>query len=90
VDELPSQERDPLLGSFITVLDRSSLLAAIDVATGAFLDELRRGGPELGDRLAPPLLAFVQASSDSDEKAAADRRGRAEPGSDRTSTSIRR
>jgi predicted nucleotidyltransferase len=69
VDELPSQERDPLLGSLVAELDRSSLLTAIDVATRAFLDELRRGDPELADRLDPPLLAFVQASRDSEETA---------------------
>ena len=70
VDELPGQERDPLLGSLVAELDRSSLLTAVDVATRAFLDELRRGDPELADRLAPPLLAFVQASRDSDEETA--------------------
>jgi hypothetical protein len=64
VDELPDQERDPLLGSLIAELDRRSLLAAIQVASQAFLDELRRGDRELADRLGPPLLAFVQASID--------------------------
>ena len=70
VDELHSRERDPLLGSLIAELDRSSLLAAIETATRAFLDELHRGDRELADRLAPPLLAFVQASRDSEEKLA--------------------
>ena len=68
VDELPTGERDPLLGSLITELDRRSLLAAIETATRVFLDELHRGDRELADRLAPPLLAFVQASVDAGEK----------------------
>lgn len=59
VDELPGRERDGLLGSLVADLDRSSLLAAIEVATRALLDELRRGDRELADRLGPPLLAFV-------------------------------
>ncbi len=69
VDDLPRAERDPLLASLIDKLDRHVLLAAIQAATEAFLDELRRGDRELADRLAPPLLAYVQASRDSPEKA---------------------
>jgi hypothetical protein len=62
VDDLPDGERDPLLASLIDDLDRDALLAAIAVATQAFLDELRRGDRELAERLTSPLLAFVQAS----------------------------
>lgn len=64
VDELPPGDRDPLLTSLITDLERASLLGAIEVATRAFLQELRRGDPTLADRLAPPLLTFVHASRD--------------------------
>jgi predicted nucleotidyltransferase len=69
VDDLPDHERDPLLASLIDELDRNVLLAAIEVATQAFLDELHRGDPELAERLASPLLAFVQASKQSPESA---------------------
>jgi predicted nucleotidyltransferase len=62
VDDLPATDRDPLLGSLVSDLERTTLLPAISVATRAFLDELRRGDPGLADRLAPPLLAFLQAS----------------------------
>lgn len=62
VDELPSAERDPLLATLVGDLDRSSLIRAIDLATRAFLDELRRGDPALAARLTPPLSTFVQAS----------------------------
>jgi hypothetical protein len=36
-DELPAPERDPLLASLVTDLERASSLAAIEVATPAFL-----------------------------------------------------
>lgn len=62
VDELPPNERDPLLATLVSDLERASLLYAIEVAARAFLDELRRGDPTLADRLAPPVLAFAQAS----------------------------
>jgi hypothetical protein len=61
VDDLPRNERDPLLASLVTDLDRASLLGAIEIATRAFLDELQRGDPSLADRLAQPLSAFVRA-----------------------------
>jgi hypothetical protein len=64
VDELPANERDPLLATLVTDLDRASLLGAIDVATRAFLDELQRGDPSLADRLSQPLTSFVRASID--------------------------
>ena len=62
VDSLPSGDRDPLLPSLVVSLDRDSLLGAIEVATRAFLAELRRGDHELAGRLEPPLLEFVGAS----------------------------
>ena len=62
VDELPAPERDPLLASLVSALEPVPLLRAIEVATHAFLDELRRGDQPLADRLAPPLLTFVEAS----------------------------
>lgn len=61
VDELPWHERDPLLASLIGDLNPASLIKAIDVATQAFLVELRRGDTALAARLTPPLSAFVQA-----------------------------
>jgi hypothetical protein len=70
VDDLPTDERAPLLASLVNELDRAVLLAAIQVATEAFLDELRRGDRELADRLATPLLAYVRASSESADNAA--------------------
>ena len=62
VDELPAPERDPLLASLVNELEPVSLLRAIEVATRAFLDELRGGDPGLADRLELPLLTFVEAS----------------------------
>ena len=62
VDELPAPERDPLLASLVGALEPAPLLRAIEVATRAFLDELRRGDPVLADSLEPPLLTFVEAS----------------------------
>lgn len=64
VDDLPADERDPLLATLVTELDRASLLRAIDLATRAFLDELERGDPSLAQRLSEPLSAFVRASID--------------------------
>lgn len=64
VDELPSGERNPLLASLVTDLERAALMGAIEVATRAFLDELRRGDPALADRLSEPLLLFVHGSQD--------------------------
>ena len=51
-----------MLATLVGHLDRSSLIKAIDVATRAFLDELRRGDPELAARLTTPLSTFVQDS----------------------------
>jgi hypothetical protein len=62
VDRLPAGDRDPLLGSLVTNLDRDSLLAAIEVATRSFLAELRHGDQELAARLEGPLMAVVLAS----------------------------
>jgi hypothetical protein len=62
VDDLPAAERDPLLASLVSALEPAPLLQAIEVATHAFLDELRRGDPELADRLEGPLLTVVEAS----------------------------
>ncbi|MDQ3689360.1 MAG: hypothetical protein M3406_04865 [Chloroflexota bacterium] len=64
VDALPPGERDALLASLVTDLEREPLLAAIEVAARAFLDELRRGDPALADRLAEPLMLFVHGSQD--------------------------
>jgi len=61
-DELPAKERDPLLASLVADLSTSSLVAAVEVATRAFLDELRRGDRELADRLSEPLRDYVEAT----------------------------
>lgn len=55
-DDMPADEVDSLTRTLITSLDRDTLLAAIDLATRAFLTELRRHDPALSDRLAEPLL----------------------------------
>ncbi|MBA2264228.1 MAG: hypothetical protein H0W10_06180 [Chloroflexi bacterium] len=64
VDELPAEERDPMLASLVTDLERAPLMVGIEVAARAFLDELRRGDPALADRLAGPLLLFVHGSQE--------------------------
>jgi predicted nucleotidyltransferase len=61
VDDLPAVERDPLLASLVSDLDRKSLFNALDVATRAFLVELRRGDPALADRLGEPLLTLMMS-----------------------------
>jgi predicted nucleotidyltransferase len=60
VDDLPIEELIPLEDTLVASLDPESLLAAIEVATRAFLVELRRGEPTLCDRLEGPLLEFVR------------------------------
>jgi len=62
VDELPADERDPLLGSLTGDLDRATLLRALDVATRAFVAELRRGDAGLADRLSEPLTTLLTSS----------------------------
>lgn len=62
VDELPAEEVQPLSKTLVADLERNTLLTAIDLATRAFLDELRRGSPDLADRLSDPLLTVVRAS----------------------------
>jgi predicted nucleotidyltransferase len=59
-DDLPIEELKPLEDSLVASLDPESLRAAIEVATRAFLAELRRGEPALCDRLEGPLLEFVR------------------------------
>lgn len=63
-DELPAEERDPLLTSLVVDLSTSSLSAALQVATRAFLDELRRGDPDLAEKLNMPLRGYVEATRD--------------------------
>jgi predicted nucleotidyltransferase len=59
VDDLPPEERVPLEASLVSSLDPDGLLDALDVATRGFLAELRRGDPELAERLEGPLLEFI-------------------------------
>jgi predicted nucleotidyltransferase len=65
VDQLPAAEVDAVLGTLVTDLETPTLLQAIDRATRAFLDELRRGDAELAGRLEEPLLMVVSASRQS-------------------------
>jgi predicted nucleotidyltransferase len=60
VDDLPVEELRPLEATLIVSLDPESLLGAIEVATRAFLAELRHGEPTLADRLEGPLLEFAR------------------------------
>jgi predicted nucleotidyltransferase len=60
VDDLPTEELALLEDTLVASLEPESLLAAIEVATRAFLIELRRGEPALCDRLEGPLLEFVR------------------------------
>ena len=61
VDDLPSDERDPLLASLTSDLERDTLLHALDVAARAFLAELRRGDPALADRLSEPVIGLLMS-----------------------------
>jgi hypothetical protein len=61
-DQLPAEERDPLLSSLVADLATASLLAAVAAATQAFLNELSRGDPELAGLLRTPLLSYVDAT----------------------------
>ena len=65
VDDLPAAETSALEATLISDLDRAALLGAIDLATHAFLDELRRHDQDLTDRLAEPLLLIVADSKSS-------------------------
>jgi hypothetical protein len=60
VDDLPEEELTPLENTFAVSLAPESLLGAIEVATRAFLAELRHGEPALANRLEVPLLEFVR------------------------------
>lgn len=66
-DDLPAEELEALRGSLLNALDRPALLAAIEVATEAFLAELRRGDPGLADRLSRPLRTVIAASREGEE-----------------------
>jgi hypothetical protein len=59
-DDLPVEELKPLEDTLVVSLDSESLLGAIEVATRAFLAELRHDEPALADRLEGPLLEFVR------------------------------
>jgi hypothetical protein len=61
-DELPAEEREPVLASLVGDLSTPSLLSAVEAATRAFLDQLRRGDPELAEKLGAPLLNYVGAT----------------------------
>ena len=60
MDDLPVEELRPLEDTLVVSLDPESLLGAIEVATRAFLAELRHDEPALTDRLEGPLLEFAR------------------------------
>jgi hypothetical protein len=60
VDDLPVEELTVLEDALVVSLSPASLLGAIEVATQAFLAELRHGEPALAVRLEGPLLEFVR------------------------------
>jgi predicted nucleotidyltransferase len=60
VDDLPIEELTPLEDTLGVRLSTTSLLGAIEIATRAFLTELRHGEPALADRLEGPLLEFAR------------------------------
>lgn len=62
VDQLPAEERDPLVASLVSDLSTPTLVAAIEVSTQAFLDELSRGDATLAERLREPLYAYIEAT----------------------------
>jgi len=64
VDDLPEDERNPLLASLPGGMDRTDLTRALDAATRAFLAELERGGPALADRLREPLTTLLASPHD--------------------------
>jgi predicted nucleotidyltransferase len=59
-DDLPVEELRPLEDTLVVSLVPESLLGAIEVATQAFLAELRHGEPALANRLEDPLLEFAR------------------------------
>ena len=59
-DDLPVDELRPLEDTLVISLGPEVLLGAIEVATRAFLAELRHDEPVLADRLEGPLLEFVR------------------------------
>jgi hypothetical protein len=60
VDDLPVEELAPLDDTLVASLAPESLLGAIEIATRAFIAELRHEEPALADRLEGPLLEFVR------------------------------
>ena len=60
VDDLPVEELALLEDTLGVSLSSESLIGAIEVATRAFLAELRHGEPALANRLEDPLLEFVR------------------------------
>lgn len=61
-DDLPGDELGTLTGTLVSSLNPDTLLPAIDLATRAFLTELRRHDPALSVRLAEPLLGLIAAA----------------------------
>ncbi len=63
VDDLPADETSPMEATLVSSLGPDVLLEAIDRATRAFLDELRRHDQALADRLAEPFNAIQDSGA---------------------------
>jgi hypothetical protein len=62
VDDLPDDELEVLHATLVSDIDTATLLRAIEVATSAFLAELKHGDPDLADRIAEPVTTVVGAA----------------------------
>lgn len=60
VDDLPPGELAALQGTLVESLEPDVLLDAIEAATAAFLEELRRGDKDLARRITGSLLGLVR------------------------------
>jgi predicted nucleotidyltransferase len=65
VDDLPADETSPMEATLVPNLRSDVLLEAIDRATHAFLEELRRHDQALADQLAEPFNAILDSGSTS-------------------------
>lgn len=61
VDDLPREETRPMESALVGSLGRDVLVQAIERATRAFLDELRRHDRSLADRLDTPFSSLLEA-----------------------------
>jgi alkylation response protein AidB-like acyl-CoA dehydrogenase len=66
VDALPDEELAAFPSTVVACVEPAALLEALEAATRCLITELRRGDPELADRLGDPLLKFVAVAWDVD------------------------